>query len=204
MSATWLGWSETGSPILKIVIIKYATAATSMPRPILTGAFGSLPFFASHPNNAMLTGVNATTKQGLNCWNIGASIVTVSPPCFIYSTTRITAGTTISNIFFNLDLRDAFLVVISPQTPNTIKIHHTRFITLNSIPVTPVAWRDVNSSANHVRVSPFWWNAIQKNITTAKTRPKHIIRSFVSAGLISSTSSFFFVASLLSETSTCL
>ena len=48
-------------------------AATSMPRPILRGADGSLPFLDNAPKMAMETGVKATTKNGLNCWKIGAS-----------------------------------------------------------------------------------------------------------------------------------
>ena len=43
----------------------------------------------------------------------------------------------------------------SPQTPYTMRIHQMRFITLNSMPVMPVAERDVNSSANQVKVKPF-------------------------------------------------
>ena len=92
-----------------------------------------------------------------------------------------------------------------PQMPNTIKMHHTRLITLNSIPVTPVAERAVNSSANHVSVSPFWWKAIQKKMTTANTRVRHTMRSFVSAGLISSSCTSFVPDSFfLSAVSTCL
>ena len=41
-------------------------AATNMPRPILRGAEGSLPFFANAPKMASDTGVNATTKNGLD------------------------------------------------------------------------------------------------------------------------------------------
>ena len=44
-------------------------AATIMPMPILRGEDGSLPFFAKAPNTAIETGVKATTKNGLNCWN---------------------------------------------------------------------------------------------------------------------------------------
>ena len=73
-----------------------------------------------------------------------------------------------------------FFEVMSPQIPNIMKIHHTRFSTLNSMPVTPVAEVAVNSSANHVRVNPFWWKAIQKKITTANTRHRQTMRSLVS------------------------
>ena len=48
-------------------------AATSIPRPILRGADGYLPFLDNAPKIAMETGVKATTKNGLNCWKIGAS-----------------------------------------------------------------------------------------------------------------------------------
>ena len=64
----------------------------------------------------------------------------------------------------------------------------------------------MKSRAKSVSVLPFWWNAIQKKITTANTRQRHTMRSFVSAGESSFTSlagvfsSFFFV----SEASTCL
>ena len=48
-----------------------------MPKPILKGAEGSFPLRANEPKMAMETGVKATTKQGLNCWKIGASTGTL-------------------------------------------------------------------------------------------------------------------------------
>ena len=43
-------------------------AATSIPHAIRVGALTSLPLLARAPKNAMLNGVSATTKNGLNCW----------------------------------------------------------------------------------------------------------------------------------------
>ena len=44
-------------------------AATTIPIPIFFGDDGSFPLFAKAPKTAIDTGVNATTKNGLNCWN---------------------------------------------------------------------------------------------------------------------------------------
>lgn len=52
--------------------------ATIIPRPIFLGDEGSLPFFANAPKTAIETGVKATTKNGLNCWNSCGNTLTVS------------------------------------------------------------------------------------------------------------------------------
>ena len=44
-------------------------AATTIPIPIFFGDEGSLSLFAKAPKTAIDTGVKATTKNGLNCWN---------------------------------------------------------------------------------------------------------------------------------------
>ena len=67
----------------------------------------------------------------------------------------------------------------------TMKMTATRFHTLNSILVRPVASVAVYSLAKNVSVEPFWWKAIQKKMTTAKTRQRATTRSFVSLGVSS-------------------
>ena len=54
--------------------------------------------------------------------------------------------------------------------------------TSNTILCSPVETVCVYESAKYVRVAPFWWKAIQKKMTTANTRQRQIMRSFVSAG----------------------
>ena len=49
------------------VITPKPMAATSIPQAIRVGALTSLPRLASEPKNAILNGVSATTKKGLNC-----------------------------------------------------------------------------------------------------------------------------------------
>ena len=70
------------------VRIEKPTAATIIPRPILRGAEGSLPFFASAPKIARDTGVNATTKNGLNCWKSEGRMFTTAgiPEKIAYAT----------------------------------------------------------------------------------------------------------------------
>ncbi len=58
-------------------------AATSIPIAILRGADGSQFLRANQPNMAIDTGVSAITKQGLNCWNIGAA-TSVAAGRFVY------------------------------------------------------------------------------------------------------------------------
>ena len=67
--------SGVGNPIEPIAKIVKPMAAINIPNPILRGAEGSLPFFANEPNITKDTGVNATTKNGLNCWKICGRIV---------------------------------------------------------------------------------------------------------------------------------
>src|SRR5574344_173994 len=57
------------SPSEANVMIRKPQAATNIPIPIFLGADGSLPFLPKKPNMAIDTGVRATTKNGLNCWN---------------------------------------------------------------------------------------------------------------------------------------
>ena len=59
-----------GSPIEDRAITVNPKAAINIPIPILRGAEGSLPRLAKAPNTARDTGVKATTKNGLKCWNI--------------------------------------------------------------------------------------------------------------------------------------
>ena len=67
-----------------------------------------------------------------------------------------------------------------------MKIIITRLITSKGIVLAPEAVFSVNSSAKYVSERPFWWNAIQKKITTANTRHRATMRclvsSFVSSG----------------------
>lgn|SRR5690554_297666 len=56
-----------GSPIEPTKRITNATAARIIPIPILRGAEGSLPFFASDPKSATVRGVSITINIGLNC-----------------------------------------------------------------------------------------------------------------------------------------
>ena len=62
-----------------------------------------------------------------------------------------------------------------------MKIIITRLITSNGIVCTPLADFSVNSLAKYVSVRPFWWNAIQKKITTANTRHRATMRCLVSS-----------------------
>ena len=61
-----------------IAMIAKPKPATTIPIPIFFGDEGSLPFFASAPKTAIETGVKATTKNGLNCWNCCGNVSMVS------------------------------------------------------------------------------------------------------------------------------
>ena len=65
----------------------------------------------------------------------------------------------------------------------TAMIIAKRLNTSNHNVVKPNASVAVYSSAKYVSVKPFWWNAIQKKITTANTRHNAMIRCLVSAGV---------------------
>ena len=58
-----------------------------MPKPIFLGLLGSMFFLASQLKMPTLTGVNITTKQGLNCWKMGANTGT-SPLRWAYCQPR--------------------------------------------------------------------------------------------------------------------
>ena len=62
----------------------------------------------------------------------------------------------------------------------------TRFHTSNAMLCKPLEVLAVNSLAKKVSVNPFWWNAIQKKITTINTRISATTRRVVSpAGRVS-------------------
>ena len=61
-----------------IAMIAKPKPATTIPKPIFFGDEGSLPLFANAPNTAIDTGVKATTKNGLNCWNCCGNVFTTS------------------------------------------------------------------------------------------------------------------------------
>ena len=61
-----------------IAMIAKPKPATTIPKPIFFGDEGSLPLFANAPKTAIDTGVNATTKNGLNCWNCCGNVLIVS------------------------------------------------------------------------------------------------------------------------------
>ena len=61
-----------------IAMMVNPNAATTIPKPIFFGDEGSLPLFAKAPNTAIDTGVKATTKNGLNCWNCCGNVFTTS------------------------------------------------------------------------------------------------------------------------------
>ena len=73
--------------MLAPIMMKKPQAATSMPRPIFLGLDGSRLRFASQLKTPTLTGVSITTKQGLNCWKMGAYTAT-SPLRFVYCQPR--------------------------------------------------------------------------------------------------------------------
>ena len=70
-----------GSPIEANAITANPKAAISIPMPIFRGAEGSFPRLAKAPNTARDTGVRATTKKGLNCWNIWGRTSINEPGC---------------------------------------------------------------------------------------------------------------------------
>ena len=94
--AVGFGW-----PIEATAMITKPRAAINIPKPILRGAEGSLPFLANAPNTALETGVSATTKKGLNCWKIWGRIgVDSGRPMYCYTrkpkqTAAITEGATL-------------------------------------------------------------------------------------------------------------